>query len=92
MEDRINKYWSNRSKEFSYARRLDLTTDVHDKWITIIKKHLPEKKDLRALDLGSSATKRCGCGGIGRHDRFRFYWETVQVQVLSPALFKGSSS
>lgn len=55
MEDRINKYWSNRSKEFSYARRLDLTTDVHDKWITIIKKHLPEKKDLRALDLGTGA-------------------------------------
>ena len=55
MEDRINKYWSNRSKEFSYAWRLNLTTDVHDKWITIIKKHLPEKKDLRALDLGTGA-------------------------------------
>ena len=27
----------------------------------------------------------CGCGGIGRHARFRFLWETVQVQVLSPA-------
>ena len=37
MEDRINKYWSNRSKEFSYAWLLNLTTDVHDKWITIIK-------------------------------------------------------
>lgn len=32
-----------------------MTTDVHDKWITIIKKHLPEKKDLRALDLGTGA-------------------------------------
>ena len=27
----------------------------------------------------------CGCGGIGRRARFRFWWETVQVQVLSPA-------
>ena len=28
----------------------------------------------------------CGCGGIGRRARFRFWWETVQVQVLLPAL------
>lgn len=27
----------------------------------------------------------CGCGGIGRHDRFRFYCFGVQVQVLSSA-------
>ena len=27
----------------------------------------------------------CGCGGIGRRARFRFWWATVQVQVLSSA-------
>ena len=27
----------------------------------------------------------CGCGGIGRHARFRFLCESVQVQVLSSA-------
>ena len=27
----------------------------------------------------------CGCGGIGRRARFRFWWETVQVQVLLTA-------
>ncbi len=26
-----------------------------------------------------------GCGGIGRRARFRFWWETVGVQVPSPA-------
>ena len=26
-----------------------------------------------------------GYGGIGRRARFRFWWETVQVQVLLPA-------
>ena len=26
-----------------------------------------------------------GYGGIGRHARFRFWWATVQVQVLLPA-------
>ena len=28
----------------------------------------------------------CGCGGIGRHARFRFWSARVQVQVLSSAL------
>ena len=28
----------------------------------------------------------CGYGGIGRRTRFRFWWETVQVQVLLPAV------
>ena len=27
----------------------------------------------------------CGYGGIGRRARFRFWWETVQVQVLLSA-------
>lgn len=32
----------------------------------------------------------CGCGGIGRRARFRFWWETVQVQVLlSAGVCKG---
>ena len=31
----------------------------------------------------------CGHGGIGRRARFRFWWETVQVQVLLPVLFWG---
>ena len=30
--------------------------------------------------------KISGCGGIGRRARFRFWWETVGVQVPSPAL------
>ncbi len=28
----------------------------------------------------------CGYGGIGRRARFRFWWETVQVQVLLSAV------
>ena len=31
----------------------------------------------------------CGYGGIGRRARFRFWWETVQVQVLLTALLKS---
>ena len=33
----------------------------------------------------------CGCGGIGRRARFRFWWETVQVQVLLPAVEQEKS-
>ena len=32
-----------------------------------------------------SAICICGYGGIGRRARFRFWWETVQVQVLLSA-------
>ena len=32
----------------------------------------------------------CGYGGIGRRARFRFWWETVQVQVLLAAVFFGN--
>ena len=33
----------------------------------------------------------CGHGGIGRRARFRFWWETVQVQVLLPAVEQEKS-
>ena len=32
-----------------------------------------------------------GYGGIGRRARFRFWWETVQVQVLLPAVEQEKS-
>ena len=31
----------------------------------------------------------CGCGGTGRHARFRFWWATVQVRFLSSAVEKS---
>ncbi len=34
----------------------------------------------------------CGYGGIGRHARFRFWCESVQVQVLLSALGKYNSN
>ena len=32
-----------------------------------------------------AAARVCGYGGIGRRARFRFWWETVQVQILLSA-------
>ena len=61
-----------------------------DEYLIYVIKQAAVAELADAPDLGSNATKACGCGGIGRHDRFRFYWETVQVQVLSPAVLKGS--
>lgn len=55
IKNEINNYWSSRAKEFSYARRLDLQDEQHDIWIKILKDHLPEKKNINALDLGTGA-------------------------------------
>lgn len=55
MKDRINEYWSSRSKEFSYARRLDLTDEQHEIWLKVLKDNLPNKNNIRALDLGTGA-------------------------------------
>ena len=42
---------------------------------------------LTFICLKSILLQVCGCGEIGRHARFRFLWETVQVRFLSPAVF-----
>ena len=55
MMDRINTYWSRRADEFSDARRLDLDGPLRGIWTMIIREHLPQKRPLRALDLGTGA-------------------------------------
>ena len=42
---------------------------------------LPEKSAI----INMQSVFICGCGGIGRRARFRFWFERVQVQVLLPA-------
>lgn len=55
MMDRINTYWSRRADEFSDARRLDLDGPLRGIWTMLIREHLPQKRPLRALDLGTGA-------------------------------------
>jgi len=55
IKERIDKYWSGRAEEFSYARMLDLTSDQAGIWLDVIKQSLPLKRPLKALDIGTGA-------------------------------------
>lgn len=55
MMDRINSYWSKRADEFGDARYTDMQSAKRENWTKLIVAHLPEKRPLRALDLGTGA-------------------------------------
>lgn len=55
-KERITSYWTKRSDSFLEQRRAELHSKLADRWMTEIKKHLPEGKKLNILDVG------CGAG------------------------------
>ena len=55
MQLRINEYWSKRSDEFADARYQDLHSQKKEEWLSVIRSWLPDKKEIRALDLGTGA-------------------------------------
>ena len=55
MQLRINEYWSKRSDEFADARYQDLHSRKKEEWLSVIRTWLPDKKEIRALDLGTGA-------------------------------------
>ena len=55
IREEINAYWSKRADEFGDARYTDMQGEKHEKWKALIKSFLPEKKEIRALDLGTGA-------------------------------------
>lgn len=65
--ERINNYWSKRADEFGDARYADMQNEKRGHWLSLIKKNLPEKEHIRALDLGTGAgyfsflLKELGC-------------------------------
>ena len=55
MQERINTYWSKRADEFGDARYKDMQGAKREKWTSLIRRHLPDKNTIRALDLGTGA-------------------------------------
>ena len=55
IQERIKNYWSKRADEFGDARYTDMQGEKRANWTRLIEAHLPEKRPLRALDLGTGA-------------------------------------
>ena len=55
LERRIESYWDARSPKFSAVRRRELEGSDAARWQKFIASHLPEKKPLRVLDVGTGA-------------------------------------
>ncbi len=55
MQKRINSYWSKRAEEFADARYYEFHSSKKDIWLKLIQRYLPDKKVIKALDLGTGA-------------------------------------
>ena len=55
IQERINEYWSKRADEFGDNRYTDMQGAKHANWKKLIGSFLPEKENIRALDLGTGA-------------------------------------
>lgn len=53
---RITSYWTKRSESFLQQRRAELHNSIAERWMTEIRKYLPQNKKLKILDVG------CGAG------------------------------
>lgn len=55
LQEKINEYWSKRSDEFADARYRDFHSQKKEEWMAVIRRYMPDKKEIRALDLGTGA-------------------------------------
>ena len=55
LNQRIENYWNERSKKFSEVRKIELSGADFSAWQKIISENLPDKKNLKILDVGTGA-------------------------------------
>ena len=53
MEQRVKNYWTQRSHDFGSVRKNELGNEMGEKWLQEINVHLPERKSLTILDVGT---------------------------------------
>ena len=53
MEQRVKNYWTQRSHDFGSVRKNELGNEIGEKWLREINVHLPERKSLTILDVGT---------------------------------------
>ena len=53
MEQRVKNYWTQRSHDFGSVRKNELGNEMGEKWLREINVHLPERKSLTILDVGT---------------------------------------
>lgn len=51
--EKIEKYWNYRAESYSKVVQYELNHDNEKKWIDVIVEQLPQKKDLKILDIGT---------------------------------------
>lgn len=55
IEHRIEKYWNNRSNDFSKLRRKELESENYASWRNLILSRLPKTRSQKILDVGTGA-------------------------------------
>lgn len=53
MEERVKKYWTQRSHDFGTVRKNELRNEMGQRWLHEIERFLPEGRKLDILDVGT---------------------------------------
>lgn len=53
MEQRVKKYWTQRSHDFGTVRKNELENEMGQRWLHEIERFLPEGRSLNILDVGT---------------------------------------
>ena len=53
MEQRVKKYWTQRSHDFGTVRKNELENEMGQRWLHEIERFLPEGRNLNILDVGT---------------------------------------
>ena len=53
LTERVRDYWTERTPNFSLIRQNELHSEISLRWLSEMKRYLPEEKPLKILDMGT---------------------------------------